>query len=120
MPVTGLSSARRNTAVLIADVTRRRAERAVTVALIVGAGYAANMTPIDTSFLINSQYRKVSKSLGGYTGLVGYTASYAAAVHAPSNVQAFRRAGAEKEFLRKGFDQNIKEIDAVVRASFLL
>lgn len=120
MPVTGLSSARRSTVALIANVTQRKAQRAVTVALIVGAGYAANMTPIDTSFLINGQYRKVNKSMGGYSGLIGYTANYAAAVHDPENVQRFQRAGAEKEFLRKGFDNNRAEIDRIVAESFKL
>lgn len=120
MPVTGLSSARTTTRQLVANVTQRKAQRAVTVALIIGAGYAANMTPIDTSFLINGQFRKVSKSMGGYTGLIGYTANYAAAVHSPLVRQNFKRAGAEKEFLRKGFDQNINEIDAQVIASLQL
>lgn len=121
MPVRGLSSARRITTSLIANVAERKAQRAVTVALIIGAGYAANLTPIDTSFLINGQYRKVDKApMGGYTGLIGYTASYAAAVHDPSNPQRFQRAGAEKEFLRKGFDNNLREIDEQVAASFRL
>jgi hypothetical protein len=118
MPIMGLSDARRMTTRFVADVTDRKAQRAVTVALIIGAGYAANLTPIDTSFLINGQYRKVAKKLGGYTGLVGYTASYAAAVHDPRNFQIFRRPGAEKLFLQKGFEQNLSEIDAQVKASF--
>lgn len=118
MPVTGLSSARRSTVQLVANVTQRKAQRAVTVALIIGAGYAAIMTPIDTSFLINGQYRKVSKVGAGFSGLIGYTANYAAAVHDPSNPQRFKRAGAEKLFLQKGFEENRAEIDAQVRASF--
>jgi hypothetical protein len=118
MPVTGLSSARRITTSFIADVTDRKAQRAVTVALIIGAGYAANLTPIDTSFLINSQFRKVNKKMGGYAGLIGYTANYAAAVHDPANYQVFRRVGAEKLFLQKGFEQNLREIDEQVKASF--
>lgn len=120
MPVQGLTTARRSTALLVSNVTQRKAQRAVTVALIIGAGYAAIMTPIDTSFLINSQYRKVNKIGNGYSGLIGYTANYAAAVHDPVNVQRFKRAGAEKEFLRKGFENNRGEIDAQVAASFAL
>lgn len=118
MPVHGLSSARRSTIALVKNVTERRAQRAVTVALIIGSGYAAVMTPIDTSFLINSQYRKINKRMGGFSGLIGYTANYAAAVHDPANVQRFKRAGAQKEFLRKGFEENMKEIDEQVAAVF--
>jgi hypothetical protein len=48
-------------------------------------------------------------------GRVGYTAEYAAAVHDPDNPQNFRRASAEKEFLRKGFERaepNIRNVIA--------
>ena len=113
MPVQGLSQARQATKREISAMDRK-AERAVTAALIIGAGYAANMTPIDTSFLINSQYRTVKKRYGGYSGLMGYTAAYAAAVHSPANYQIFRRVGAKKLFLARGFNDNRAEIDRIV------
>ena len=72
------------------------------------------MTPIHTSVLINSQYRKIEKRGASIRGEVGYTAGYALPVHDPNNPQNFRRATAEKEFLRKGFDQNRAKIDEII------
>jgi len=72
------------------------------------------MTPIDTSTLINSQYRVVEKTDGRIVGRVGYTAEYALAVHDPENKQRFRRATAEKEFLKNGFERAEPNIRAVI------
>lgn len=99
------------------DATQQRAVRGMTQALILGASEAAAMTPIDTSTLLNSQYRDVQQDGAQIRGRVGYTADYAAAVHDPDNPQRFRRAGAEKEFLRKGFDNAEPNIAAVLAGS---
>lgn len=82
-----------------------KAQRGMTQALILGASEAAALTPIDTSTLINSQFRQVTKEGGAVVGRVGYTADYAMPVHDPDNPQTFRRASAEKEFLKKGFER---------------
>lgn len=82
-----------------------KAQRGMTQALILGASEAAALTPIDTSTLINSQFRQVTKEGGSVVGRVGYTADYAMPVHDPDNPQTFRRASAEKEFLKKGFER---------------
>ena len=92
----------------------QRAARGMTQALVLGASEAAVMTPIDTSTLINSQYRQVEKTGDGIVGRVGYTAEYALAVHDPENKQRFRRATAEKEFLKKGFERAEPNIRAVI------
>lgn len=94
-----------------------QAARSMTQALILGASEAASMTPIDTSTLINSQFRNIAAQAGRVVGTVGYTAAYALAVHDPANPQNFRRAGAEKEFLRKGFEQAEPNIRAVILGS---
>jgi hypothetical protein len=57
------------------------AEKALTEVLIAAAGFAATMTPIDTSNLINSQFRMITAKNTKVTGMIGYTAAYAAAVH---------------------------------------
>jgi len=88
--------------------------RAMTQALILGASEASVMTPIDTSTLINSQYRKVEKTDSGILGSVGYTAGYAKYVHDPEHKQNFRRATAQKEFLSKGFEKAAANIQAVL------
>ncbi len=82
-----------------------KVQRGMTQALILGASEAAAMTPIDTSTLINSQFRQVDKQAGRVVGRVGYTADYALPVHDPDHPQNFRRAGAQKEFLKKGFER---------------
>ena len=93
----------------------RQAARGVTQALILGAAEASVLTPIDTSALINSQYRNVERSDGKVVGTVGYTADYALPVHDPDNPQNFRRASAEKEFLKNGFERQRKNIDAAMK-----
>lgn len=93
------------------------AAKGMAQALILGAAEASTLTPIDTSTLINSQYRAVDKQGGKIIGRVGYTAEYALAVHDPDNKQNFRRASARKEFLRLGFEQAEPNIRAVVTGS---
>ena len=94
-----------------------KGERGMTQALILGASEASVMTPIDTSTLINSQFRDVHTEGSKVVGRVGYTAEYAMAVHDPENVQRFRRATAEKEFLKKGFEHAEPNIRAVIKGS---
>ena len=92
----------------------QKAARGVTQALILGASEASVMTPIDTSTLLNSQYRRLDKEGSKIVGTVGYTAEYAADVHDPNVKQRFRRSTAEKEFLRKGFEESEPNIRAVI------
>lgn len=92
----------------------QKAARAMTQALILGASEASVMTPIDTSTLLNSQYRKVDKDGTKIVGTVGYTAEYAKDVHDPNVKQRFRRSTAEKEFLKKGFEEAEPNIRAVI------
>jgi len=83
----------------------RRAARGMTQALVLGASEASILTPIDTSNLLNSQFRSVRADGTRLIGTVGYTADYAVPVHAPDVPQTFRRATAEKEFLKKGMER---------------
>ena len=96
------------------SAVEQKAARGVTQALILGASEASVMTPIDTSTLLNSQFRKVDKDGSKIVGTVGYTAEYAADVHDPNVKQRFRRSTAEKEFLRKGFEEAEPNIRAVI------
>jgi hypothetical protein len=92
----------------------RKGARGMTAALVLGASEAAVLTPIDTSNLLNSQYRDVDKRGTQIIGTVGYTAEYAQPVHDPDNPQNFRRATAEKEFLTKGFERAEPAIRGVI------
>ncbi|WP_392565810.1 hypothetical protein RHO15_09610 [Utexia brackfieldae] len=89
---------------IIDDVQGRKAARAIQASMLIGAAQASIYTPIDTSTLINSQFREMVIKGSRITGRVGYTASYAAYVNDPKIKMNFRRATAEKEFLKKGFD----------------
>ncbi|MBB3193938.1 hypothetical protein [Roseateles terrae] len=94
---------------------QNQAARAITQALVLGASEASVLTPIDTSTLLNSQFKNVRVEGDKVVGTVGYTAAYALPVHDPSNPQNFRRATAEKEFLKKGFERAAPNIDAVMK-----
>lgn len=91
-----------------------KAARAMVQGLILGASEASIFTPIATSVLINSQYKKIEKQGSKIVGTAGYTAEYAAAVHDPDVKQNFRRATARKEFLKLGFEAAEPNIRAVV------
>lgn len=88
--------------------------RGMTQALILGASEASVLTPIDTSMLLNSQFRNVAQQGEKIVGTVGYTARYAPAVHDPDVEQAFRRATAKKEFLKLGMEAAEPSIRAVL------
>ncbi|OGB70471.1 MAG: hypothetical protein A2486_07315 [Burkholderiales bacterium RIFOXYC12_FULL_65_23] len=96
------------------SAVEQKAARGVTQALILGASEASVMTPVDTSTLLNSQFRGVTKDGSKIVGTVGYTAEYAKYVHDPNVKQRFRRSTAEKEFLRKGFEEAEPNIRAVI------
>lgn len=113
--VKGISQAKKNLNALVGDIQGRKVVRAMQSALIIGGSQAALYTPIDTSTLINSQFREITVNGNRVTGRVGYSANYAAYVHDPSVPQKFRRATARKEFLTKGFEDTQRQIDAVMR-----
>jgi hypothetical protein len=92
----------------------RRAGRAALQALVLGGSEASVLTPIDTGNLINSRFNSISKEGTKVIGVTGYTADYALPVNDPANPQNFRRPSAEKDFLRKGFENAKPNIDRVV------
>lgn len=144
MTIRGIEAAKRRTTAIVGRITAN-SERAVTEVLIIGQGYAAAMTPVDTGNLINSQYREVHTGPNGIEGRVGYTAAYAAAVHEmsgklkgqPRRDFGTTRSGqgfgggtgqgnywdpdAEPGFLRKAFEEDGKaDIDAAIRRNMRL
>ena len=70
------------------DLMRRArvdmSEKAVTECLIAAGSYAALITPVATSFLLNSQYRQIDITINGVKGEIGYGANYALYVHEAS------------------------------------
>ncbi|MDU6413477.1 HK97 gp10 family phage protein [Mixta calida] len=113
--IKGVRQAQQNLDALIGDIQGRKAARAIQSALIIGSSQASLYTPIDTSTLINSQFRELNVNGTRLTGRVGYSANYAAFVHDPNIPQTFRRATAQKEFLTKGFEDTRDIIDRTIK-----
>ncbi|WP_105583331.1 hypothetical protein [Cronobacter sakazakii] len=118
--VRGIAQAKANLDALINDVQGRKVVRAVQSALLIGGAQAALYTPIDTSTLLNSQFREVDANGTKVTGRVGYSANYAVYVHDPNVPQTFRRATARKEFLTRGFEDTREQIDRVMKQELSL
>lgn len=139
MPYKGVDQVRRRMAQTFERIAGPMTERTVLEILILGTGAAATLTPVDTSNLINSQYRRVGRGPLGVWGRAGYTARYAAAVHAASGKLkgepradfGTTRAGVsfgggtgvgnywdpagEPGFLTKGFERSTEQIKAAIK-----
>lgn len=131
MPIKGLGAAKKLLSSTVNRIRGRLSEQTVTEICIIGAGYASVLTPVDTSTLINSQFRRIEHRVTGVYGLVGYTAAYAAAVNAakgtlagqprPGNRGTYWAPGGEPDFLKKGFERDGKaDIEAAVRRGMKL
>ncbi len=105
---------------IIGDVQGRKAVRAIQSALLIGGARAALYTPIDTSTLINSQYREIFVNGTRLTGCVGYSTDYAAYVHDPNHPMKFKRPTAKKQFLYEGFKDEKDAIEQVIRKEMSL
>ena len=110
----GVQNMARNMNRILNDIQGRKVIRALQSAMLIGGARAALYTPIDTSALLNSQFREIITNGAVVTGRVGYSTNYAVFVHDPANPQRFRRSTAKKEFLTLGFEEERSAIDAVV------
>ncbi len=113
--IRGIADVSANINALVGNITGRKVTRAIQAAMLIGGAQATLFTPIDTSTLINSQFREITVNGTRVTGRVGYSANYAVFVHDPKVKQTFRRATARKEFLRLGFEDSRKEIETAMR-----
>ncbi len=112
--IRGISEVSANINALVGNITGRKITRAIQAAMLIGGAQATLFTPIDTSTLINSQFREITVNGTRVTGRVGYSANYAVFVHDPKVKQTFRRATARKEFLTLGFEESRDEIEAAM------
>ncbi|HRI16900.1 MAG TPA: hypothetical protein PL196_00100 [Burkholderiaceae bacterium] len=106
-----------NLSQFVGSVVPQRAAAGMTRALIIGAAEASVRTPIDTSTLLNSQFRLVRAEGSRIIGTVGYTANYAVPVHDPNVRQTFRRSSATKEFLTRGMESAEPQMRAALAGS---
>lgn len=113
---------------MVGKITGQLSERTVNEVMTIGMGKAHMMTPMDTSTLVNSQYKRLERTAGGVIGMAGYTANYASAVHwASGKLKGKKRTrkgasnnywdpSGEPEFLKKGFEVEGKaEIQAAIK-----
>ncbi|MGJ7268771.1 HK97 gp10 family phage protein [Morganella morganii] len=112
--IRGIAEVSANINALVGNITGRKVTRAIQAAMLIGGAQATLFTPIDTSTLINSQFREITVNGTRVTGRAGYSANYAVFVHDPKVKQTFRRATARKEFLTLGFEESRDEIEAVM------
>ncbi len=143
MPVRGIERVKANFRLKVKDIDGRRTDKAIYAVLSQGAAISDTMTPVDTSTLINSRYApQISQQSGKTVGQVGYTASYAGAVHDASGKLKGQpradfgktRAGvafgggtgvgnywdpnAEPQFLTKGFEEIKPSVPAILKAAY--
>lgn len=143
MATVGIERIKLNLRKKIENIDQERTERALYLILSAGGAYAATMTPMDTSNLINSQTApQIIHRPGKTTGVIGYTARYAHAVHeAPGILKGQPRADfgvtragqafgggtkvgnywdpdAEPGFLVKGFAQVKPQITAILKKAY--
>lgn len=129
MAVKGIERVKRNYKLIINDIDQTKTEAAVYAVLSQGAAIAQVHTPVDTSALVNSQYApQIEQQAGKTVGQVGYTASYAAAVHnAPGVMKGIPRHNgngeywdpdAEPGFLTKGFEELKPIIPRILEAEY--
>lgn len=90
--VTGVDEANKKLQAELGKMVRL-SEKFVTKSMISISAQTVPMIPVDTGFLVNSEYRKVKTFLGGYEGEIGYGAFYAPYVHdAPGTLKGQPRA----------------------------
>ncbi len=142
--VKGIQQAKANLNRIIDDIQGRKVVRAIQSALVIVGAQAAIYTPVDTSTLLNSQFREIMVNGTRVTGRVGYSANYAAYVHAmPGKLKGQPRAHfgktragqefgggsgtgnywdphGEPQFLTKGANEERDAIDAVMRKELSL
>ncbi|NIF57536.1 HK97 gp10 family phage protein [Enterobacter sp. Ap-916] len=128
--VKGVSQAKQKLDALLGEVQGRKVGRAIKSALFIIGADAATMTPIDTSYLVNSQYQEMLVNGTRVTGRVGYSANYAVYVHeASGKLRGRPRANGsgnywdpsgEPKFLEKAFKDNADKVAAIIHKELSL
>ena len=132
--VRGVSKVSNNINRLIDNIEKRKTMRALYSALFEIGLESAVLVPIDTSTLVNSQFREVVIKGTRLTGRIGYSAIYAAYVHeakgihlgkntprpvrkgeAPGSRGNIWDTSGEPKFLEKGAENARDRVDAVIR-----
>lgn len=142
MPIKGVKRVRERIKQELKEIADKKTAEVLWRVGMIGGGYAALLTPVDTSFLINSQYQEIDNTPAGMQLRLGYTARYAEWVHdMPGTLKGQPREhfgktregvefgggtgngeywdpNAEPEFLRKGIDENLGEITREIERGY--
>jgi hypothetical protein len=93
-------------------------EQFITIALGEISAHTMPYVPVDTSNLINSEFRRTRREANGWTGEIGYSADYAIYVH-DGGPKDWQKPGASDEFLLKGTQDFERDaLDRIIAAVF--
>ncbi|HBB8525082.1 hypothetical protein IGP34_07890 [Escherichia coli] len=81
MPIKGVKRVRERLKQELKEITDKKTYEVLWRVGMLAGGFAANMTPVDTGFLINSQFQYIGNTAEGMQLRLGYTARYAEWVH---------------------------------------
>lgn len=81
MPIKGVKRVRERLKQELKEITDKKTHEVLWRVGMLAGGFAANMTPVDTGFLINSQFQYIGNTAEGMQLRLGYTARYAEWVH---------------------------------------
>ncbi|ELV8898300.1 hypothetical protein SHT80_003686 [Escherichia coli] len=81
MPIKGVKRVRERLKQELKEITDKKTHEVLWRVGMLAGGFAANMTPVDTGFLINSQFQYIGSTAEGLQLRLGYTARYAEWVH---------------------------------------
>lgn len=105
--VSGIRSAQSALSDAIRDVNVE-SEEMISVILQSISANTASYVPVDTSALINSEYRQTQMTATGPRGEIGYGASYAGYVHEGPQ-KNWQKPGASNQFLALGVRDFIRD-----------
>lgn len=89
--VKGVQQVSRNINRAIDNIQDRKIVRAIQTALLIIGAESASMVPIDSSTLLNSQFREIVARGVRITGRIGYSANYAVFVHEAAGIHLGKR-----------------------------
>ncbi|EJH6316365.1 hypothetical protein NFY70_003462 [Escherichia coli] len=81
MPIKGVKRVRERLKQELKEITDKKTHEVLWRVGMLAGGFAAKMTPVDTGFLINSQFQYIGSTAEGLQLRLGYTARYAEWVH---------------------------------------
>ena len=112
MPLKGVEKVRGRYQALIKEISGPRTLKVVNAIVATGAAYAKLYTPVDTSALINSQRKQVSKGGSGVVvGRVWYSQEYAIWLETRDHWTPRKKPTAKPHFLKSGFEDPEPQAD---------